>query len=144
MEQGPLILAGIPLAVTGIDMGKYSPIPIVKAKRVLEKGIAAGQDPARYSTAIHKLNAAIALSTISILSNVAAEVLGAIALFRDWDEPEGKALAYGCMVTGGIGIATSVASSVMVSNARKALYMTPSGIGLNSGKNGLGIVYRLP
>jgi hypothetical protein len=143
-DVSPVIAPGLFLSIGGIDLGKFSPLPMVKAKRVIQKGINYTAEDEKYQAALKKINTALALSTVSILTNLAGEVMLVVALFRDPSEPSGRNFAYAGLSLAGVGVITSIASSVMISDARKALNNSAGTVGLNVGKDGLGVVYRLP
>ena len=143
-DISPVIAPGLFLSIGGIDLGKFSPIPMVKAKREIQKGLNYTAEDEKYQAALKKINTALALSTVSILTNIAGEVMLVVALFRDPSEPSGRNLAYAGLAFAGIGVATSVTSSAMISGARKALNTSAGTVGLSAGKDGLGVAYRLP
>ena len=140
----PLIVPGMGLTIGGMDMGKFNLMPIVKAKRTLKQGLSSGQFPTAYAASIKQVNKAITLSAISLVLNVCGEVLLSVGVFQDPDDTPGRLMVAGGLALSCAGVITSVFSTVRLSDARKALGENFGSIGLQTGRDGLGIVYNLP
>lgn len=135
-------IPGMALALTGINMSLFSPIPVIMAEKALKplyrdettKPLVA--EPLRY------IRTAKALSITSVLFNLAGEVLFFTSLFNQ-DSSDDFTLYYTSLGMMAIGLGTSITSNTFMKKAEKALLASRKGFHLSFSKNGVGIGYNL-
>jgi hypothetical protein len=141
--EGLLIIPGMAFGIGGIDMGKFSPIPLAQAKKIMSPWSKDPEKAVRFAKPIKYVNTAMTLSVVSLLFNAAGEVLVVVSLFQHYETDSYRYLRLSAGFVA-VGVLTSVGSSVMIQKARKSLKGLNGKVGLDVGPDGLGISYKFP
>jgi hypothetical protein len=134
---------GFSIGFPGMEMSKYSPVPLTKARRDLIRLRPFWKDTADYNRLNRQVTAAMRLSYASMALAFGAQAMVMIGIFSQEESASANWIISG-FVCAGVSLGLSVGTTVVTSVARKTLGKHGGTLGLNMNQNGIGAVYQIP
>jgi len=141
-EFGAPGFIGFEIGFGGVEMSKYSPIALVRAKQNFRGLRDAWPDTVSYNEISRQICLAATLSEVSMACTFLGEAMIIIGGFETGDA--GPILICTGVALGGVALGTSIATSVVTRMAQRALNTPAGSITLHAGASGVGVSYRLP
>lgn len=142
-EMETLSVVGFEIGFAGVEISKYGPVPLVKARRSFEKLAPVWADTASYQLVLKRIRLAENLSKVSVISTFLGEGLVLLGFFQEDDKMFSGLIAAG-VACGVVALGTSIGTTVATQMARVELGRASGSIAITANASGVGVAYRLP
>jgi hypothetical protein len=142
-KSNALTFVGFEIGFAGVEMSKYSPVALVKARRSFMRLAPTWYDTASYQAVLKRIRLAEHLSKVSVISNFLGEGLILLGFFQQ-DEGMFRGLITAGVAFGIVSLGTSIGTTVATQMARVELGKAKGTVTLGAGTSGIGVAYRIP
>ena len=142
-DLGGLGVVGFEIGFGGVEMSKFSPMALVKARRNFSELRQVWPDSVSYASIMSSIQLAENLSKVSVISVFLSEGLIVAGLMQQ-DMSLRRLMVGSGFVMGGLALGTSIATTVITQKTRIELGRSSGSIEFGAGTSGIGAFYRLP
>jgi hypothetical protein len=143
-DNESFIAVGFLIGFGGMEMSKFIPVPLTKARRDLDLLRPSWKDSLEYIRIHQKVVAAETLGYTTMALAFAGQALVLAAAFSDQNNSTQTVLLATGITFAIASVGTCIGSTVMAQMARVDLGKSHGSIGLCIGPQGIGAVYKLP
>jgi len=143
IKKSDVMAVGFLIGFPGMEMSKYTPIPLTKAKKELIRLKPVWKDLASYSLLTQQVSAAKGLSYATMATAFIAEGMFLAGLFSPHPSST-NGWIISSSIFAGTSFCLAICTNIMTSMAWKTCSKHGNDIGLTLTKDGISAVYHLP
>jgi hypothetical protein len=143
IKNSDVMAIGFLIGFPGMEMSKYTPIPLTKAKKELIRLKPVWRDPASYSLLTQQVSAAKGLSYATMATAFIAEGMFLAGLFSPHPSTTNGWIV-SSSICAGTSFCLAICTTVMTSMAWKTYSKHTAAIELSLTDSGIGAIYHLP